>query len=105
NRLFSLTGAKTDFNQASADTQWKDFRVHIIQKPLVGCEYHLSFRKHPKRRWSFEDFESSGFLQPEEVLCLSQILQEKKNFLIVGPTGSGKTTLVKACLNELPPRE
>ena len=104
-RLFTLTQAKTDLNHAAVDTQLNEFRIHIIQKPLVNSDFQISFRRHPKIKWNFEMLCNSGTLTSENADLLKQLIDEKKNLLIAGPTGSGKTTLLKACLNELPQNE
>lgn len=100
-RLFSLLKTQCDLSRAAVDAHYKNFRVHVIQRPLVSSDYQLSFRRHPLQRWSFDKLLTCGFLNREQADQLSLLIEEKKNMIIVGPTGSGKTTLLKACLNEV----
>ena len=88
-----------------AEGKWRNFRVHVIRPPLVPKDFHLILRKHPENAWTFKKLEEKGWAPPEAISLLKSFVSEKHNFLISGGTGSGKTSLLNACLQELPENE
>ena len=97
-RLMQEAEIRTDLQQPCADGQWRSFRVHLIQRPLVPYEFHLTLRKQRLRAFNLEDLAERAMISVEQKLLLEQIIHEKKNILVVGSTGSGKTTLLNALL-------
>lgn len=88
-----------------AEGKWKDFRIHITRPPLVKKDFHIILRKHPKNKWTLEKLQKNDWASSEAFPILKKIIHEKLNFLIVGPTSSGKTSVLNACLNEIPQNE
>lgn len=104
-RLMILTQSKCDYNKAAVDSYYGQYRMHIIQKPLIKSDFELSFRYHPAKKWQLEDLQQTQSLKENDYIFLRSMIAERKNFLVVGPTSSGKTTLLKACLNAIPENE
>ena len=88
-----------------AEGKWRGFRAHIIRPPLVQKDFHLILRKHPENVWTFKALEESGWAPPSAIAALKKLVREKANFLITGGTGCGKTSVLNACLQELPENE
>ena len=82
-----------------SEGKWKDFRVFILRPPLVKEDFHLCLRRRAKHLWTFDKLENWAPAQAIEIL--KNFMKEKFNFLIVGPTSSGKTSVLNACLQEL----
>ncbi len=100
NEIIQALPKAPNYEYPIASGVWRNFRVQIINAPIVNnnpiiqlrrLAHESDFRKlHPKQ-WSTN----------KDTL---HILKEKfsikrENFLIVGPTGCGKTTLLKALLS------
>ena len=49
--------------------------------------------------------ESAGWAQAPRIQMLRDLIVKQKNILFIGPTGSGKTTVLGACLRELQENE
>jgi type IV secretion system protein VirB11 len=103
-------------------------RVQIVLPPATsaGC-VAISIRRPSDHVWSIEELSASGIfrktlratsdLDPveEELLRLLQVedyeafmrlsVRSRKNILVSGPTGSGKTTWTKALIREIPGEE
>ena len=88
-----------------AEGRWKDFRIHITRPPLVKKDFHIIFRKHPKNQWTFEKLYQRDWASQEAIDILKDFIKNKFSFLIIGPTSSGKTSVLNACLHELPKNE
>ena len=88
-----------------AEGKWRDFRIHIIGPPLIQKDFHISLRKHPKTFWTLKKLIDNNWAPDSAVDILKQFIKEKINFLIVGPTSAGKTSVLNACLQELEPFE
>lgn len=88
-----------------AEGKWKSFRAHIIMPPLTPRDFHLILRRHPQNTWTFERLSDESWGPPESFDLLRSFLKKKYNFLIVGPTNCGKTSLLNACLQALPANE
>jgi len=69
-------------------------RINAGIPPAAKTPY-LCIRKHIVADFTAEDFRRSGTLTPEIEEFLALSLRARLNILIAGPTGSGKTTLVR----------
>lgn len=103
-RICQSMGAKFDLNQPHTNGKWKNFRVHIIAPPLAK-EIHLSMRNHSKNLWSLESLQRTGWCNKNGRNILLDIVSSEKNILVVGVTGSGKTSVLGALLKETHPEE
>lgn len=88
-----------------ADGRFEDFRLSLIGDPLTHTEPHLSLRRHPKNPWTVERLNQAGWCEDDDMALLEKLVSEKKNFIIIGTTGSGKTSILNALLSLLPPQE
>ncbi len=87
------------------DGKWNQFRVHIITPPLTPSSYHITLRKHPEETWTLNKLKEKEWAPETAINILQDIIQQKMNTLIVGPTSSGKTSVLNAFLQALPPEE
>ena len=92
-------------NQPFANGNWRGWRVHIARKPVVHVNYHISFRRHPKNPWTFSKLMDQSWAPKYAITLIKKLIQQKRNILICGPTSSGKTSVLNACLQYLPPCE
>lgn len=88
-----------------ADGRFLDFRLSIIGTDLTHSGVHLSLRRHPKNPWNFQKLSNKGWCSEGEVSFLQTLIEQRKNFLVVGPTGSGKTSVLNSFLDLLPDNE
>jgi pilus assembly protein CpaF len=103
-RLCNEAGFNPDLNIPCADGRWRGFRAHVIGPPLTD-RFQITLRRQPKTVWTFARLEELGWATLDQLRVLMEWLRTYKNFLIVGPTSSGKTSLLNACLQALPAHE
>ncbi len=74
-------------------------RVQAMIPPIVPAPI-LAIRKKPTRIFSLGDYVRDGIATPEQAALLRQAIAQRRNIVIAGGTGSGKTTLINALLAE-----
>lgn len=99
-RVMQEAQIRTDLADPCADGQWRSFRLHLIQKPLVCYDFHLTLRRQQPEAFTLQNLKDKGMLTNEQKSMLEQIVEDKLNAIVVGPTGSGKTTLLNSLLCE-----
>ncbi|UXR64341.1 ATPase, T2SS/T4P/T4SS family [Bdellovibrio bacteriovorus] len=85
-----------------ADGRFGDFRLSLVGAELTQTHPHLTLRRHPKNPWTFARLADHQWCTPDQLKAFSKLILERRNFLVVGPTGSGKTSVLNAFLNLLP---
>lgn len=68
--------------------------------PPVASAPAFSIRKRPAVIWRLDDYVRDGMMSVEQADALRSAATERRNILISGGTGSGKTTLANAILAE-----
>lgn len=98
------TSTKLDQNTAMAVADDKDNKLRIFMgvEPIMADGPVMVFRKHEKDNKTLKDLINLGMLSEKVADKLVKDLLEKKNIIIAGPNGVGKTTLMRALLEEIP---
>lgn len=84
---------------------FQDFRLTLVRQELTRNHHHLSLRRHPESPWTLQKLADAAWADEEDIARLRTLIRERKNFLIVGNTGSGKTSLINALLQEIAANE
>lgn len=104
-RLTRAAGIQINVEHPCADGSFQDFRVSMIGNELTQNGVHLSLRRHPKNPWTFAKLSSQGWCRSSEITIFQNIIEQRKNFLIIGSTGSGKTSVLNSFLGMMPDNE
>ncbi len=75
-------------------------RVEGVIPPVVPRP-SFNLRKKASAVFSLEEYVKSGRAQPGDIEILRDAVRTRKNILVVGGTGTGKTTFVNAIINEI----
>jgi type IV secretion system protein VirB11 len=76
------------------------FRVEASMPPVSPAPA-LVLRKHPRTAYPLSDFEAKGILTARQATVIRESLLQRQTIIIAGEIGSGKTSLLNACLYEL----
>ena len=71
----------------------------------ISLRPSLVIRKHQFEISSLEDLEARGMMSHGIAAMFRAMVRSRRNVIIAGGTGSGKTTLMRALINEVPPEE
>lgn len=75
-------------------------RIVGILPPITAAPV-FAIRKRAAALYTLDDYATQGIASPQIVAALREAVAARKNILIVGSTGSGKTTLANALLHEI----
>lgn len=82
------------------DGAWGPFRVSIVDPSINQGGYLVSLRRHPENPWTFEKLLEVGWADSNSIEILKKMIHSRQNFLVIGPTGCGKTSVMNALLAE-----
>ncbi len=100
-RLTSEAGILVDQKEPFGNGTLGPFRVHIMIPP-ASSEITITLRRHNNRIFHFNELIASNFMTSIQGSFFEKLIQAKKNFLVIGPTGSGKTTFLNSLVSQIP---
>lgn len=105
-RIVAPIGRRIDDGSPMVDARLKDgSRVNAVIAPLALRGACLTIRKFPQRRLLMEDLIKVGALDEFMAQFLNDCVNLKKNIVVSGGTGSGKTSLLNILSNAIPTTE
>ncbi|MBP7087772.1 MAG: Flp pilus assembly complex ATPase component TadA [Candidatus Omnitrophica bacterium] len=106
-RILAPLGRRIDESTPYVDARLPDgSRVNSIISPLSLTGPTLTIRKFSRERYGMQDLVSRfGSLTPDMALFLDAAVKSRKNILVSGGTGSGKTTFLNILSSGIPEDE
>ena len=105
-RIVAPLGRRIDESSPLVDARLKDgSRVNAIIPPLALKGPSLTIRKFSKKSLGSGDMVGFGSVSEEMVLFLQLCVKHRKNMIVSGGTGSGKTTFLNLLSNFIPDAE
>lgn len=104
--IAQYVGREIDRDRPILDARLPDgSRVHAVIPPSARGGTYLTIRKFKRDILALEDYLRFGSLSASAAEFLDICIKLKKNILIAGGTGTGKTTLLNAISKCIPPEE
>lgn len=109
-RLASSCGRRLDDAHPFADGHLTRedgtiLRFHAVLAPTANCGTCISLRVLRTKTSTLDQLLSAGAIDEERKAVLEGIVDKRRAFLVVGGTGTGKTTLLTAMLAHVPHNE
>jgi pilus assembly protein CpaF len=105
-RIVSRVGRRVDESSPMVDARLPDgSRVNAVIPPLAVDGPSLTIRKFARDKWQAEDLIRFGTLTPEMAELLRLCVLGRRNILVSGGTGSGKTTMLNVLSSFIPEDE
>lgn len=105
-RLAAAAGKRLDDAQPFVDGRLADgTRLHAVLSPLASPGTLISLRVPARSGMTLRQMQERGSLTSLGLSVLQGILRHKVPFVITGGTGTGKTTMLAAMLEEVPAEE
>lgn len=105
-RIVAQVGRRIDKSQPLVDARLPDgSRVNAIIPPLAVSGPCLTIRRFPTERLTIEDLINKRSLTSSAAAFLRAAVGNKRNILVSGGTGSGKTTMLNAMSSFIPHKE
>ncbi|MBI1900248.1 MAG: Flp pilus assembly complex ATPase component TadA [Planctomycetia bacterium] len=105
-RIVAQVGRRIDKSQPLVDARLPDgSRVNAIIPPLATRGPCLTIRKFPLQRLTMEDLLDFGSITESAARFLRAAVIARKNILVSGGTGTGKTTLLNILSSFIPNKE
>ncbi len=102
-RIVSPLGRRIDEGSPMVDARLKDgSRVNAIIPPLSLVGPVVTIRKFSAEKYDLNRLVGFGSLSPEMARFLEICVKHRKNIVVCGGTGSGKTTFLNALSNCIP---
>jgi len=105
-RIVAQVGRRIDKSQPLVDARLPDgSRVNAIIPPLAIRGPCLTIRKFPVRRFTMDDLIEIGSITSSAAVVLRACVIDRRNILVSGGTGTGKTTLLNVLSGFIPYRD
>ena len=105
-RIVAPIGRRIDEKTPYVDARLADgSRVHAIIKPCAIDGSTVTIRKFPEHRLTYKDFINFGTLTEPMADFLRIAVEAKRNIVVSGGTGTGKTTLINILAGFIPANE
>ncbi len=105
-KIVSNVGRRVDESSPMVDARLPDgSRVNAIIPPLALDGPCMSIRKFSKTPIDMDKLVGYGSMPPDVATVLKGIVKSRRNVLISGGTGSGKTTMLNAMSASIEPHE
>jgi Flp pilus assembly CpaF family ATPase len=105
-RIVANVGRRIDRSQPLVDARLSDgSRVNAVIAPLAVSGPTLTIRKFPERKLIVDDLITKGALTRTAAEFLRAAVLGRRNILISGGTGTGKTTLLNCLSDFIPDKE
>ncbi len=105
-RIVAQVGRRIDKSQPLVDARLPDgSRVNAIIPPLAVRGPCLTIRKFPAYRFTMDDLIELGSMTPAAAMFLRACVVDRRNVLVSGGTGTGKTTMLNVLSGFIPHRD
>jgi pilus assembly protein CpaF len=100
-RLSQKCGSYLNREKPFVEAQFGRMRITIIFGEISRGTSLLSIRLQPIATWTMDALLAKNWCSQLQADLINQIFIQKKNFLVVGGTGSGKTSFLQALLQKI----